>query len=122
VKTNPDLATATVIFDPFGTVIPVMPNVYTPVPVLVSTPFVAPVRVKSAADKPATSALKVNVSAVVLTVPFVPLAVTELKVIGVIPTFTGTVRLAGVNTNPVLVTATVRFAPLATTILLTPRV
>ena len=46
----------------------------------------------------------------------------ELKVIGVIPTFTGTVRLAGVNTNPALVTATVRFAPLVTTILLTPRV
>ena len=49
--------------------------------VLVNEPLVAPVSVKSAAVNPVTSALKVKVSAVVLTELLVPFAANELKAI-----------------------------------------
>jgi hypothetical protein len=122
VNVIPDLATATVMFDPFGTVIPLMPKVYAPVPVLVSSPFVAPVRVISDADKPGTSELKVMNSVVVLTELLDPLPESEEKVIEVVAIFTATVLLGGLKVNPVLATATVIFEPFDTVILPMPKV
>jgi energy-converting hydrogenase Eha subunit C len=122
VKVTPDLATATVIFDPFGTVILLIPKVYAPVPVLFSNPLVAPVTVISDADKPGTSELKVMNSVVVLTELLDPLPVSEEKVIEVVATFAATVLLDGVKVNPVLATATVILDPFDTVILPMPKV
>ena len=122
VKVTPDLATATVIFDPFGTVILLIPKVYAPVPVLFSNPLVAPVTVISDADKPGTSELKVMNSVVVLTELLDPFPESEEKVIEVVATFAATVLLAGLKVNPVLATATVILDPFDTVILPMPKV
>ena len=84
--------------------------------------MVAPTTVKSAADKPVISPLKIKVRIVVLTEPLVPLAVRELKLNVLVETFAATVLLDGVKINPDLATATVKFEPLATVIPLTPKV
>ena len=71
---------------------------------MVKAPLIAPKTVRSAADKPATSALKVKVKAVVETELLVPLAVTELKAIGVVAVCTTGEDLGNIATVRIVVT------------------